>query len=55
VDALVEAGKLLAVFLFGLSQNIGACARPAGEFVTEKQRTTVAVPVEVGINPPQCS
>lgn len=56
----------LISFLVGFSTNLGLCARPAAEFVSEEQtiteqqnvteahRRTVAVPIQAGLNPPRC-
>jgi hypothetical protein len=31
------------------------CARPAMQIITEKQNTTVAIPIQAGLNSPSCS
>jgi hypothetical protein len=55
VEALVTAFVAALSFLAGATQNVGLCARPAMQIITEQQNTTVAVPVQAGLNPPACS
>lgn len=66
MEAFIIALTAALSFLAGATQNVGACARPAAEFVSEEQtitneqnatgarRTTVALPVKAGLNPPEC-
>lgn len=51
---LVTALVAVLSFLAGATQNVGLCARPAMQVITDKQNTTVAVPVQAGLNPPKC-
>lgn len=59
MEPLIEIGKFLAAFVVGLSSHAGVCAQPALD-VTPPQGshapdTEVAVPVQVGLNPPVCT
>ena len=55
MEALVTAFVAVLSFLGGATQNVGLCSRPAAEVVTDKQRTTIAIPIQAGLNPPACS
>lgn len=40
--------------VFASPPPLGVCTRPAAHVITDKQDTTIAVPVRAGLNPPQC-
>lgn len=54
MEHLVTALVAVLSFLGGATQNVGLCARPAMQIITEQQNTTVALPLQAGLNPPVC-
>jgi hypothetical protein len=53
----VEVFAIIAAFLAGVVASpppLGVCTRPAAHIITEKQDTTIAVPVRAGLAPPVC-
>lgn len=57
MEGLIEIGKLAAAFLLGLTSHVGACTQPALDYKgpPETARSVeIAIPVKLGINPPEC-